>query len=251
MLGYGSFQYGGVVYPIPAVAADTNLLEICDPGLGALLQFFRSLLDAYVGPVLLSAAANDPEITVTIGNILPLDPLRIGSHTTFKFPILCGWRLSADYDNRTIPWRQSTSKIRVAYVLPPLDADRLLALDPILTSVERVIDRSLFQAFDPNFLAGQTVFTVNGICNAKLISTTRGQYQLAQEIDFGAVILDLEVEERQMPHVSGGPFTDSRLQIDNASDTTIDPVFQVAIGGEIDERVTGTAAGVLPTLSGF
>ena len=251
MLGYGSFQYGGVVYPIPAVSADTPLLEVCDPAMGALLQFTRSMLDAYVGDVLLSAAINVPEINLTIGNIVPIDPLRIGSHTLVHFPILCGWRLSADYNNRTTAWRQSVARVRVAYILPPLDADVLINIDPILTSVERVVDRSLFQAFDPHYLLGQAVFTEHGICNAKLTGATRGQYQLAPETDFGAVVLDVELEERQMPHVSGGPFTESNLQIDNASDTTQEPVFQVAIGGFAQPIVSGTGAGVLPFLSGY
>jgi|WetSurMetagenome_2_1015567.scaffolds.fasta_scaffold02064_12 hypothetical protein len=228
MAGYDSFKYGGIVFPLPSQAGGTPLLEICDPGLGAILQFLRSVIDSYVGNAFVAAAAGAEGVTNVIGHLFNVDPLRIGKHTLYKFPILCAWRTDSQYSNRTTAWRQSTGHIRVAYVMPPFDADTLVNLNPVLTAIERVVDHCLFMAFDPAYQAGQMVFTENGIVNCKLLSAARGAYQLADAIDFDSVVLELEIEEREMPHVSGDPMTSSYLRVDNSEDPD-DPVLQVEV----------------------
>jgi hypothetical protein len=228
MAEYINCKYGGIVFPVATVTGGTPLLESCDPGLFSLLQFIKSLIEDYVGPAFLSAANGAEGITVSVGSIVPLDPLRISNYTILKFPILCGWRTEGRFNNRTTAWRQHSATVRIAYVLPPLSAETLFNLNPVLNAVEKIVDHKLFQAFDPGYNSGELVFTANGICNAKLTSSTRGTYQLAQDVDFDATVMELELEEREMPYVAGVTAEESYLQIDNSYDPD-DPVLQVEV----------------------
>jgi hypothetical protein len=215
------FKFGGVTFPIAAQTAGTPLLESCDPGLSAILQYLRATITAYVGDALVGAASNRTEITVAVGDVLNIDPERIKAHTTYKFPLLCAWRLGSRNKERTKTWRQKIARVRVAYVLPPLDADALVNINPILNAVENVADNVLFQAVDANYLAGATVFTDNGISDCNVISTDRGVYKLGDQLDFDATVIDLEMTERAQEYSALDPdFDGTDVEIANATDPT-------------------------------
>jgi hypothetical protein len=221
MAEFAEFSWGGVTFPLPAQPAGTPLLEVCDPALFAILQYLKTCINFYVGAALVGAAAGMPKdqpIERAVAQVLPTEPLRTASHTTYRFPLLCGWRVSAPYENRTTVWRRRRTKLRVLYILPPLDADSLVRINPILTAIESVVDARLTQAFDPNYRQGQTVFTANGISRARLMESIRGHSELAEGIDFDTLILDIEMDEQQDPHVSGAPHLQSDLDIMNAAD---------------------------------
>ncbi len=221
MAEFAEFRWGGVKFPLATQTPGANLLEVCDPALFAILQYLKTCINFYVGAALTTAAKGvptDQPILKAVAQVVPDEPMRAGKHTLYRFPLLCGWRVRAAYDNKTTAWRFRKTTLRVLYVLPPLDAEALMKFGAILTTIESVVDARLTQAFDPNYKAGQTVFTANGISRARLLESSRGHSELADGIDFPTLILDIEMDEQQEPHVSGAPHEEADFELRNASD---------------------------------
>lgn len=237
-IDFADFNWGGVQFPLTAQAKGAPLLELCDPSLSVLLQFIKTCINTYAGPALVSAAKGTPAdqpILHAVAQVVPIDPPRVGTHTPFRFPLLAGWRTTAKYSNRTTTWRQREAKFRMMYVLPPLDADALVNIDPILTAIESIVDDRLWQGFDPNFNHGERVFMTHGLSRAWLADTERVWSQFSKDIDFSTLILDIEGEERQdvsRPPVSKAPHLQSDLDVQNAADpdNPVDPQVQVRSG---------------------
>lgn len=219
---YAEFKYGAVIYPIPAGTGGPALLDVCDPGVGAILGFTSACITNYLHGAVAAVSGGTP-VKQAVGNALPIDPMAIAKHTPYKFPLLCAWRKSSVYGNLTKAFRKDVSRIGLAYILPPLDADDAVNTWPMLAAVGHIVDRSLFQAFDPNSSSGASVLLNAGVARAEVKSATYERFAFGDSMDFFAWVAEVEMVERAMPYSSDAVYDLNEITVDIA-DATVGPV---------------------------
>lgn len=202
-----TWQYGAAVYPIPTVTPATSLLASCDPALAKLLDFFSFMLTTYAGDAIVGASGGGTEspITAAVVQVAPIDPTTIAKAEQWQFPGLFGWRKSSKYNERSLNWRQDTTLLGIAYVLPPLSPSQQVRMLPLLTSVGHIISYALHQGFDPGYNAGEKVIASNSITQARLISAEFGQlaFDDAKPSYFPTWVGEVELIEQTLPNTTG------------------------------------------------
>ena len=120
MADFGTFQYGGVSYPLTSSTAN-SLLRDADPSLYFALDYFASVISTHVGTRLIAESAGFPSpITKAVMQVAPMDPAPYLLQQQFQFPLLVAYRVKDSYGRRTVTWQEDVGEWQVAYILPPL-----------------------------------------------------------------------------------------------------------------------------------
>lgn len=200
MTDYAQFKYSATSFPIATPAAGASLLSTCDPVIAKLLDFIGYRIQTYVGGALVAASGSgNAPITASVGSKVPIDPVTIAKVEQFKFPILAIWRKTSKYDQRTTNWDQETSRVGIAYILPPLTAAQSSKLQSVLVAVGRVVHTSFAQGFDPGYNSGERVFSTEDTARSRLMSAEYAHFPFEGNTDFHAWIGEAEIAELTVP----------------------------------------------------
>ncbi len=222
----GTFNYGGVSFPLTASTSNT-LLQDADPVLYWALQFYASVLTTHMGDRLLAVAQDaDAPITAAVQYTTPLDPVPWLLEEHFRFPLLALYRISGKNGMRTYNWSHETTKLGIAYILPPLTAGQAEAVAPILSTIPLIIANRTQQGFDPAFMSGAKVWSgaFAGLENIDApVEGTFGMFPGVGDLAFPAWTGTITVNERQMSATDLSTFVgvDAIHDLVNAGQTTI------------------------------
>jgi hypothetical protein len=202
-----SFEFGKVVFPVPTAPTHPSLLASCDPSLAKLLDFLQYMITTYVGDALMTAAGlpTSAPITAAVAQVVPINPSTIAKAEQWQFPMLAGWRQSAKNSDRTLNWRQDTSTVGIAYILPPLSPAQSITLQPVLTAISHICNYALRQGSDPGYNAGEQVIRDNLITRARLMSGEWGAYNFDNEgkAYWSSWLGEIELVEQTEPYTVG------------------------------------------------
>jgi hypothetical protein len=240
---FGTFNYGGLKFPL-STSSGNSLLQDADPVIFHALAFYSAILTLHMGSRLLAeAAACSAPITQAVAYTTPLDPLPFLQEEHFNFPLLALYRVSEKNSYRTLNWSHGTSKIGIAYVLPPLTPGQAERILPILRAAPLIIANRTEQGFDPAYLNGAKVWSAAfaGLENIEApVESQYGSYPGVGNLVFPAWTATITVNERQMRETDFGKLNavDASLDLPTKGDTTITDF--VAFKSDIVPPVTPT-----------
>lgn len=209
MTDYGAFKYGAVAYPIPLSGsglggAGASFLRDADPALFYVIEFYKAMIETYIGARLLqeAAAVGLTKITAPVAEWLPLDPEPYLLESHVRFPLLAAYRKASKFE-----WygrsKNIVDEVEVVYCLPPMtpaESERML---PSLHAIARLLDSRTEQGFDPNYTpsaptgtAGESWWKRAGLTGAGFKSATYGSFMSAESLYFPAVVMTLELKEQ-------------------------------------------------------
>lgn len=236
MTDFDSYQFGGVVYPLPSQTAGTSLRAVCDPALDKLIEFLAFSIDLKLGTALKDAvAAGNPPIAFNVKKTLGVDPIaNVAKSEQVSFPLFCIWRDKSSMSQRTLNWRQDIHKMGWAYMLPPMTLEQADKFSHVLHAVVTIVNESLNQGFDPAYNSGERVVGGNLIVSARCTEARYEPYRLGDltESHFHSVFGDLEVTEQ------GEPYTTGLTPITGIDTTITDESVQESNPIEIDKITT-------------
>lgn len=232
MSDYGTFQSGGVIFPVeasPFVASRTAL----DPSLSAALAFYKAMLETHLGAYF-AAMVTDSGVTnlssSIVAEVVGYDPTPYLQSAQYKFPLLAMYRTEEEVSDHTVAWYKSESKYVFLYVLPPLDAAQANRIVHILKGVKSVIVDRTIQGYDPAYLSGAEVWADAGLMEIGVKSARYGAIpSLTTNLLFPALEMTIECTEREksnpgLDELSG---VDTTLDVSNgtpADDLTVSDI---------------------------
>lgn len=228
----GTFQFGGVVFPL-GTATGNSLLEDLDPALYYTLDFFAGVLQIHLGDRW-AEASDDAELSdissAIVQSKVPYDPEPYLTEAQFKFPLLAVYRDAAQFNDQTSQYGQGVARWFATFTLPPLSVGQSEQLLPFLHGVTSVLRDRIQEGSDPDYESGLQVFTVSGLGQISVKAATFGRYQGAEGLAFPSVQIELEVIEQQS--TPDGAFDDLTITGTNVDlvaddDTTVIDVVQV------------------------
>ena len=226
---YGSFKWGGVVYPL-ATGTGNSLLQDADPAVYYASLFFKGMLGLHMGARFMAeVAACSAPIDSIVGTTMTNDPapyLRAGE---FSFPLLSVYRQTEKDQRKTVTWDDDSSIWEVAYIFPALTMRQADILTPALRSAGRIIAHAAKQGMDSNYLGGLNVWQATGIEKCSLVSAKYGGYHEVTDAKpdvYQAWIGQFEVWERDASVLGTlGVFQGADVALSlQSSDGTILPV---------------------------
>jgi hypothetical protein len=201
------FQVGDTEFPLDAVASNTSLLSVCDPALDDLIDYLAYEIDNKLGQVLISATGRaNPPIGINIRKKIWVDPLHnVETADQVAFPLFGVWRGESKMSSKTLNWRQDANMMGWCYVLPAMNLEQALRLQPVLRAVVNIVNFSLFQGFDPSYKNAAKIIAGNNIASAKCVEVKYGTMHIGDQTDvhFHSVFGKLEVIEQTMPNTNG------------------------------------------------
>ena len=222
----GTFNYGGLTFPL-VVDGSNTLLQDADPVVFWALQFYASVLTTHMGArLMLEASGSKAPITAPVAYTTPLDPVPWLLEEHFQFPLLALYRISGKNSYRTVNWSHQTTKLGIAYVLPPLTAGQAEAIAPILSTIPLIIANRTEQGFDPAFQSGAKVWSgaFAGLEDiAAPVEGTFGMFPGLNDLAFPAWTGTITVNERQMRETDFSKLVavDAAIDLPTAGQTTI------------------------------
>lgn len=216
------------------VDGPNTLLQDADPVVYWALQFYASVLATHMGARLLQEAAGvNAPITQAIAFTTPLDPLQWALEEHFQFPLLALYRVSAKSSYRTYNWSQQTTKLGIAYILPPLTAGQAEAIAPILATIPIILANRTEQGFDPAFQNGAKVWSGAFAGLQDIDAPVEGSFGMLpglEDLAFPSWTGFITVNERQMAETDFSAFVaaDTHLDLVNAGQTTVTDFVQLA-----------------------
>lgn len=203
MTDLATFNYGGVSFPLAADGAErVSLLKDADPVIYWALRFYESVLNTHIGArLVLEANAVEAPIQSAVAYTTPLDPIPWLLEEHFRFPLLALYRISSKNSLHTINWSKQTTKLGLAYILPPLTAGQAENIVPILSTVPLVIANRTEQGFDPAFMSGAQVWSGAFAGLQDIDAAVEGEFGMfpgLNDLAFPAWTGTIMVNERQM-----------------------------------------------------
>jgi len=200
MADYGTFQLGGVVYPVddsPFVAA----LEKLDPPIHKALAFYKAMLEKHIGAYF-DAAFGAANLTNYVGKIVAevvgYDPAPYLTAAQYKFPLLALYRTEEEVKDHTVAWYKTQSQWTLLYILPTLTAAQANQVIHILKAVRAVIADRTLQGYDPDYLSGEEVWETAGIMSIGITTARYGTIpDLTTNLPFPALEITMVCEERE------------------------------------------------------
>jgi hypothetical protein len=206
---YQSFIHGGVQYPLPTGGTGiggpgASLLRDADSSSFYMLEFFKSVLETHLRGRFMAEVASSgaDQIASIVGETFPFNPEPFLVEHQFTWPLLAAYRKGSKFTyigSRKL----SVDHFEVAYVLPPMQAGEAERLLPILKSVVNVLDSCTERGFDPSYTpsapmgtAGDSAWVRAGVARAEVTSVSYGGYAPTDKLFFPAVLITLELEER-------------------------------------------------------
>jgi hypothetical protein len=224
----GGFRYGAAVYPLRADAGGplptwseyAALLRDADPARFYAIDFFAFSLNFHLSERLAaeSEKAGRPirQAVAAVGTVDPAPFLEGGALSADQLPLLALYRRrSAPRDVSTVYARRDATW-QVRYVLPALNYDQARKLDPILRSVEAVLDWAAEYGWHPRYAPpggalGQQAWA-HDLAGLDEVRTGDSTWEWLAPESGGEVYLslsvDLVVKERRWPLLTtdpGGP----------------------------------------------
>lgn len=222
----GTFVYGGVSFPLTTTGSNT-LLKDADPVVYWALQFYASVLTTHMGArLIIEANAAQAPVLAAVAMSTPQDPVPWLQENHFAFPLLALYRISGTNNYRTVNWSQQTTKLGVAYILPPLTAGQAENLVPILSTVPLIIANRTEQGWDPGFQSGAKVWSGAFSGLGEIHAPVEGQFGMfpgTGDTAFPAWTGTITVNERQMAETdfSALEAVDAHVDLVNSGQTTI------------------------------
>lgn len=207
-----AFKYGNTVFPIQN--SSPTLLTSCDPSLAKILDYLSTMITAYAGEALLSLGeirATDNQampLQRAVAMVAPIEPDTIAKVEQFQFPLVCAWRKSAKYEERTANWISDVTKLGFAYILPPLTGHQSIIYTPFLNSVAQLCNYALNTGHDVAYNNDERIALNNNISRLRLLTGTFGSYDFAGKglpPYWPAWVAEIELTEQQTPYVVGIP----------------------------------------------
>ena len=225
-LPYSDFEIDAAVLPL-ATGSPNTLLRDADPVFFYIIDFYKFLIETYVGPRLLEAAraafTTQNPIETAVAQVYPWPPALELTTNQFQFPLLAVYRKTSTYTRKTASWEEDTCSFDCVYVLPPLTAGQSEQLLPILRSVEMTLRRKTTQGYDPGYTppggtTGEQPWTLT-LAGLDEIGFTRGHYgtwdatQDSKGLKFPFLLMEGFVRERDM-YLPGEKFAGGDIQMD-------------------------------------
>jgi hypothetical protein len=154
------WSYSSAFFPLPSLLANpTPILELADPVLWSVGQFFASLLNSNLLPRFADEAAKCGLTSATFNNFVdgslspqittyPLNPMLLKT-TDFKFPLLNVYVEREEFHQLTLNKTTVKRDIVVSWILPPLIPRQYNHLYPFFGIVSKAVSAYMIQGFDP------------------------------------------------------------------------------------------------------
>ena len=197
----GTFNYGGLSFPLATPSANT-LLQDADPAIYWALDYLSTMLATHIGARLVAeaAACGASEITAAVRSTVPFDPARVLTSQQFKLPMLAVYRIRDRYQRITAAWSHEEATWGVTYVLPPLRDDQLERLWPIVHAAAIVLHNRTEQGHDPAYRSNALVWS--DLAHVERIGVTGGSfggYDVTDQLCMPAWTGEIVCREREMP----------------------------------------------------
>ncbi|HEY2516952.1 MAG TPA: hypothetical protein VGI39_39040 [Polyangiaceae bacterium] len=238
---YGTWQWGGVTFPLSTTSGNT-LLRDADPSLNFALDYYAWMIGQYVGARMMQvvAALNlSAEIPAAVHEQIPYDPAEHLTKAQMRLPLFALWRMKSDSEQITVVHARDAVTWRCAYILPPLTAAQEEDLGPILRAIEIVLQHATQLGWDPAYTPpggtkGDQVWS-KAYANLDRIDFVGAEYgKIAgwgDELWLPSIVATIRVKERGTSYSNNPPFdggVSARLDIfDSASGTTVRDVADV------------------------
>ncbi|MFA4900930.1 MAG: hypothetical protein WC563_15535 [Brevundimonas sp.] len=200
-------QYGNVILPVTAGAPAASLIATCDPALYGLGLAFKAILRTQLDAAWQAAAQliKSEAVAHVVEDVYYREPGRDLASLTWKWPTLALWREDETWEQRTQVYDSCQANVRLAYILPPLDAEHFDRLAPIRKAVSTGIRSLLERLGDPSYLAGVDFIATLGIESIWLRDVQYGSYQTEGNLQLAhpSMRARLELREREMPNTTG------------------------------------------------
>lgn len=212
-LGRGTFQVGNVIFPLTNTSGN-DLIKDGDPLIYNLLQFYKSVINTYLGDRWLSAAtaagltdAKNTLITKPIMQLVPYNPADFLEESQYKFPLLSAARTKETFKEKTRTWYEVSCQLQILYMLPPLTASQMYQLDTFRSLVRSVLLDRLELGYDPHYNNGELVFQTAGIEQIALVKSDYIGLENPKNIKtfFPSIMLTFDVKERRNQVVNSFP----------------------------------------------
>lgn len=230
------FRYGNTTFPLTAGLSGASLLETCDPNIGIILDYLAQVIETHAGAAIVAACASGAApITAAVAQKVWIEPRRdmLAKGAGFQFPMLAVWRRSGTWDDHTTEYRHDTSRIGVAYVLPPLSAAQALHVAPALTAIAHIVDFALKRGYDATYRGGERILIQNNIEKCKLLE---GSFEPVTLGDSDAIVFHSWVGELMM--VEGNELYDAPEALELTTIQTVITDQSVEEGNPADMIVT-------------
>jgi hypothetical protein len=200
-LADGTFNYGGLSFPLATPSA-TTLLQDADPAIFWALDYFSTMLATHIGARLVaeSTACGATDITAAVRSTVPYDPAPLLTTQQLKLPMLAVYRIRDRYQRITSAWSHEEATWGVTYVLPPLRDDQVERLWPILHAAAIVIHNRTEQGHDPAYRSNALVWA--DLARVERIGVTGGsfgRYDVTDQLYMPAWTGEIVCREREMP----------------------------------------------------
>ena len=254
MADYGPFKYGVVTYPIPTDGTElggvgATLLRDADPALFYTIEFYKSIIETYVGPRLLqeATAAGFTTITQPVGDWLPLNPEHFLLEDQIRFPLLAAYRKGSKSE-WIGSWKLNVSEVEVVYVLPPMTSAEGEKLLPALRAIEKLIDNKTNQGSDPNYTPsaptgtpGEPFWTRAGLTSCGFKSARYGSFATDASLYFPALTMTIELKERnEYALATLDTLTGADVAVDLAQETQ--PTYVDLVDFKVDGKLSLTSS---------
>lgn len=199
-LEQSTFKIGGTTFPL-AITGNT-LLQDCDPVIYNLLNFYRAILNKYLGArwvseTNLSGFTNQDGYV--INDFIPYDPSPYFQQDQYKFPLVAIYRTDEQIKDITRYFYHMISNIKILFALPPLTAAEMEQISPFIRSVVKVIIEKTKIGYDVDYNNNEQVFEVSGIEEISINAVSYGNLPSPKslEVFFPAAQISLTIKERR------------------------------------------------------
>lgn len=213
----GTFQWGGVVYPVTPATTNGALHDL-DPSVYYAIAYWTAVLGKYLGERWSAecTAAGRADIASTIvKSSIGFDPDGYLTQYQAGFPLLAVYRTGETVADHTVVWERTDATWSVDWILPPLTVAQAQRLTPFLPAVAHALVDRTTEATDSIYAAP---WQAAGLQEIGITAARYGYWQQTETLRFPCVHATALVRERRMP-VSGGfdQFAGVDMRIDSAN----------------------------------
>lgn len=242
---FSNFKVAGLSFPL-----STGLdLYDADPVLGYALDFWKWLIETYVGDAITArAAACSVPMPAVVQQVFPDDPLPYLLEQQVQLPCLAAYRKDSAYSKKTAAWEHDRCTFDLLYILPPLKPSQVDKLLPVRRAIAACLRQKTTYSFDPGYTPrggslGDSPFAEQYAC-VEEVGFTADHYSNVEgtgNLVFPMLHMEGYFLERDMP-VPGVPFQGGDVSVRMATqDGTSVPDF-----AQFSTQLAPTLTGVSP-----
>lgn len=202
---FDTFKYGNASYPLDD-ASTNSLLRDADPALFYLLDFLSFSLTTHLEDRLLAevAAVDQVNVAAAVASSVPFDPGPFLKQVQFKFPLLAAYRKSSTFQETSNAKERETSTIDVLYILPPMPADGMERIYPVINAAKAVIKNAIETGIHSAYIAPDEAVAITvsvwsetyaNITEIKAKTAAFGAFENTEGLFFPALSMAIELRE--------------------------------------------------------